>query len=446
MIANRGEVALRISRALKKLEIEPVFIYSEADSDISYLSGDVKKICIGEGPSSKSYLNRELILKEAVNTEASAIHPGFGFLAEDFLFASMCEQQKLSFIGPTSHYIRSMGDKSNAKRMFKDAGLRVISGSENSLENVKEAVIIADKTGYPVLLKATAGGGGKGIRKCANRNELEKNFVEASMEAEKNFGNSKLYIEKFILKGKHIEFQILADSYGNIVSLGERECSMQRKKQKLIEESPSPSLNKKSREKIQEQIIEALKKTGYLNAGTMEFILDDKGKLYFMEMNTRLQVEHPVTEMVTGIDIVAEQVRIAANHSLSFKQTEIKNEGHSIECRINAEDTENGFKPDAGFVKRFEYDLNCGPGKLRMDTHLTADYQIPPYYDSMLCKLISYGKDRKEAVETMKRGLKAVVIEGVKTTIPLLLEILDMKDFVNGNYNTQTLENYLENR
>ena len=443
-IINRGEVAERIAKTLKKINVEPVFFFSEADKDASYLSEDVKKVCIGKGSSSKSYLNREVILDEAVNYEISAVHPGFGFLAEDFLFVSMCEQQKLSFIGPSSDYIRSMGDKSNCKKLMKSEGLNIIPGSDGALKSINDAVNICESLGYPVLLKARAGGGGKGIKACNNKDELESNFLEASMEAEKNFDNGDLYLEKLIKNGKHIEFQILADSYGNIINLGERECSIQRKKQKLIEESPSPSLSYEERNVTEEKIISALKKTGYLNAGTMEFLLDDKSELYFMEMNTRLQVEHPVTEMVTGIDIIAEQIKITANHPISFSQTDIKVEGHSIECRINAEDPGNNFLPDAGMIEKFEYDLNCGPGKIRIDTHVYSGYQIPPYYDSMICKMIVHAKDRKEAILTMRNGLNNILIQGVKTTIPLLLEILEMEAFVSGNYNTQTLENYLE--
>ncbi len=443
-IVNRGEVASRILKTLKILNIDPVLFYSEADKEASYLQSDVKKVCIGPGPSVKSYLNREVILKEALKSEVSAIHPGFGFLAEDFLFASMCEQQKLTFIGPSANYIRSMGDKSNSKKIMKKAGLNIIPGSDGALNSLEEAIDLANDSGYPVILKATAGGGGKGIRVCLNRNELKRNFLEASMEAEKNFGNKALYLEKVIVNGKHIEFQILADSYGNIVNLGDRECSIQRKKQKLIEESPSPSLNIRTRKEIEVKMISALKKTGYLNAGTMEFLLDERGELYFMEMNTRLQVEHPVTEMVTGIDIVSEQIKIAANHPLSFSQEDIMVKGHSIECRINAEDPTNNFAPDAGLIEKFEYDINCGPGKIRIDTHISSGYQIPPYYDSMLCKLIVHGKDREEAILTMKNGLKNILIKGVKTTIPLLLEIIEMECFLTGNYNTQSLEKYLE--
>jgi acetyl-CoA carboxylase biotin carboxylase subunit len=444
LIANRGEVALRIIKACKDLGIETVAVYSEADKDSPHLDQANMKICIGPGASSQSYLNREAIIQAAINTECQALHPGFGFLAEDGLFAYMCEQCKVTFIGPTANSIRLMGNKSQAKQTMKQAGLPTIPGSDGNLRDLDEALKLAKEFGYPVLLKATAGGGGKGIRPCKDEKELRSLYPQAKMEAEKAFGDGSLYLEKLILNGRHIEFQVLADSYNNVIHLGERECSIQRKNQKLIEESPSPAVDAQLRNTMGEQIVESIRKIGYRNAGTIEFLMDENKNLYFMEMNARLQVEHPVTEMITGFDIVNEQIRIAANHSLPINQSEVKFGGHAIECRINAEDPDNNFLPSPGVITAFKTSLNGGPGKIRLDTHVQEGYEIPPFYDSMICKIIAHGETRKAAIGTMKNALKAFEIKGVRTTIPLHLEILNSKDFEKGEYHTNWLESVME--
>lgn len=444
LIANRGEVALRIIKACQDLGIETVAVYSEADQNSPHLDQADMKVCIGPGASSQSYLNREAIIQAAINTQCQALHPGFGFLAEDSLFAYMCEQSKVIFIGPSANSIRLMGNKSQAKQTMKQAGLPTIPGSDGNLRDLNEALKIAKEMGYPVLLKATAGGGGKGIRPCKDEKELRNLFPQAKMEAEKAFGDAALYLEKLILNGRHIEFQVLADSYGNVIHLGERECSVQRKNQKLIEESPSPAMEAELRDSMGEQIVESIRKIGYRNAGTIEFLMDEDKNLYFMEMNTRLQVEHPVTEMITGFDIVKEQIRIAANHPLSINQSEVTFSGHAIECRINAEDPENDFLPSPGVITAFDVLVNNGPGKIRLDTHVRKGYEIPPFYDSMICKIIAHGEDRKAAIETMKNALKSFEIKGVKTTIPLHLEILNAKDFEKGEYHTNWLEGLLK--
>jgi acetyl-CoA carboxylase biotin carboxylase subunit len=444
LIANRGEVALRIINACKKLGIETAAVYSTADKDSPHLSQADMTVCIGPGPSSQSYLNKEAILQAGLNSECQAIHPGFGFMAEDPLFAYMCQQQKLTFIGPSSNSIGLMGNKSRAKQTVKQAGLPTIPGSDGNLKSLDDALALANELKYPVLLKATAGGGGKGIRPCSSDEELKTYFPQARMEAEKAFGNPDLYLEKLILKGRHIEFQVLADSFNNAAHLGERECSIQRKNQKLIEESPSPAVDLEIRQKIGNLAAESVRKIGYLNAGTIEFLMDEDKNLYFMEMNTRLQVEHPVTEMITGVDIVTEQIKIAANHMLSFKQEDVKFSGHAIECRINAEDPANNFAPSPGVITDFNLSLNEGPGKIRLDTHVAAGYEIPSFYDSMICKIIAHGQDRASAIRTMVNALKAFEIKGIKTTIPLHLEILNSEIFKTGNYNTNSLTAIME--
>lgn len=439
LIANRGEVALRIIKACHELGIETVAVFSEADQQSPHLQQADFKICIGAGPSSQSYLNREALLQAAINTECQALHPGFGFLAEDALFSYMCEQNKLTFIGPGGNSIRLMGNKSQAKLTMKNAGLPTIPGSDGNLKNVEQAIAIAAELGYPVLLKATAGGGGKGIRHCKSEAELRELFPQAKMEAEKAFGDASLYLEKLILNGRHIEFQILADSYGNVIHLGERECSIQRKNQKLIEESPSPAMTSELRDLMGKQICEAIKKIGYLNAGTIEFLMDENRKLYFMEMNTRLQVEHPVTEMIIGVDIVQEQIKIAANHPVSKRQSEVSFSGNAIECRINAEDPDNNFMPSPGTIAVFNAPLSEGPGKIRLDTHVQAGYEIPTFYDSMICKIIAHGENRAAAIQTMVNALNKFEVKGIKTTIPLHLKLLQSGDFQRGEYHNNWL-------
>ncbi len=444
LIANRGEVALRIINACKKLGIETAAVYSTADKNSPHLSHADVKICIGPGPSSQSYLNKEAILQAAINYECQALHPGFGFMAEDPLFSYMCQQQKLTFIGPSSQSIRLMGNKSRAKQTVKQAGLPTIPGSDGNLENLDQAIDLAKELKYPVLLKATSGGGGKGIRPCYNEDELKTNYPQAKIEAEKAFGSGELYMEKLILNGRHIEFQILCDAFGGAVHLGERECSIQRKNQKLIEESPSPAVDDQKRKAMGTLAAETAARIGYVNAGTIEFLMDEEGNLYFMEMNTRLQVEHPVTEMITGVDIVAEQIRIAANHTLSMKQDDVAFNGHAIECRINAEDPADNFAPSPGKIETFTPPLDVGPGTIRLDTHVEAGYEIPSFYDSMICKIIAHGEDRASAIETMVNALKAFEIKGIKTTIPLHLDILDSDVFKGGNYNTSSLAGIME--
>ncbi|MGD2089722.1 MAG: acetyl-CoA carboxylase biotin carboxylase subunit [Candidatus Aminicenantes bacterium] len=439
LIANRGEVALRIINACKKLGIETTAVYSTADKNSPHLEQADFKVCIGPGPSSQSYLNKESILQAGINYECQAIHPGFGFMAEDPLFSYMCQQQKLAFIGPSADSIRLMGNKSQAKQTVKQAGLPTIPGSDGNLTGLDQALALAKELKYPVLLKATAGGGGKGIRPCYNDDELKTNFAQAKIEAEKAFGSGELYLEKLILNGRHIEFQILADSYHNVIHLGERECSIQRKNQKLIEESPSPAVDVEKRHSMGTLAAESIKKINYLNAGTIEFLMDQDKNLYFMEMNTRLQVEHPVTEMITGVDIVAEQIKIAANHMLSIKQEDVTFSGHAIECRINAEDPANNFAPSPGVVTDFNPPLGEGPGKIRLDTHVAAGYEIPTFYDSMICKIIAHGQDRVSAIQTMINALKKFEIKGIKTTIPLHLEILNSEIFRSGNYHNNSL-------
>ncbi|MCP4213607.1 MAG: acetyl-CoA carboxylase biotin carboxylase subunit [bacterium] len=444
LIANRGEVALRIIKACKALGIETAAVYSTADKGSPHLDEADIKICLGPGPSGQSYLNREAILQAAINYECQALHPGFGFLGEDAQFAYMCNQQKLIFIGPTARSIRTMGNKSVAKQTVKAAGLQTIPGSDGNLASLEQALELAEQLTYPVLLKATAGGGGKGIRPCQNPEELKDFYPQAKMEAEKAFACADLYMERLIAKGRHIEFQVLADAFGNAVHLGERECSIQRKNQKLIEESPSPAVDDEMRNTIGNEVARSVEKIGYLNAGTIEFLMDEERKLYFMEMNTRLQVEHPVTEMITDVDIVAEQIKIAANHQLSFKQEDVTFKGHAIECRINAEDPANDFAPSPGTIDVFEPCLSAGPGKIRLDTHVAAGYEIPSFYDSMICKIIAHGKNRDEAIQTMENALEKFRIEGIKTTIPLHLEILGSKVFRSGDYHTGSLPGIME--
>jgi acetyl-CoA carboxylase biotin carboxylase subunit len=414
--------------------IRAVAVYSEADRTSPHLDEADDRVCIGGARSAESYLNMETIIQAAVQKECQALHPGYGFLAENARFSALCAQSKITFIGPPPHAIRLMGDKARARETMKGLGLDPIPGSDGTLKDLDHAREAASKVGYPVLLKASAGGGGKGMRVVENEGVIESAFNEASLEAEKAFGNATLYMEKFIARGRHIEFQILADVYGNAIHLGERECSIQRSHQKLVEESPSPVIDETTRRAFGEKVSRAVAAIGYVNAGTVEFLRDEDGNLYFMEMNTRLQVEHPVTEMVTGFDIVEEQLRIAANCQLSRKQDEIELAGNAIEVRINAEDPELNFKPDPGKIKVFEvpeFD------SVRVDTHIKPGYTIPPFYDSLICKLIGHGADRKQAISTVKRALEGFRIEGVKTTIPIHLEILSAAEFETGTYSTQ---------
>jgi acetyl-CoA carboxylase biotin carboxylase subunit len=440
LVANRGEVAARILRACRELGIESVAVHSTADNDSPHLGLADRQVCLGPPPANASYLNMDAILQAADQTDCQALHPGFGFLAENALFAARVRQQQISWVGPPPLAIARMGDKAEARRVMQAAGLPTIPGTQNVLTDVEEAVKAADDVGYPVLLKATAGGGGKGMRRSSDENELRKAFEEASIEAEKAFGNPGLYLEKVLINARHIEFQILADAYGSAIHLGERECSVQRRHQKLLEEAPSPALDSKQRAKTGKLAAEAALAIGYTSAGTMEFLRDADGRLYFMEMNTRLQVEHPVTEMITGVDIVKEQIRIAANESLSVRQSDVKLKGHAIEFRINAEDPDQDFKPDPGELGVVE--LPQGDD-IRVDTHVESGYRIPPFYDSMIAKLIVKGATRAKAIASSKKALADFRVDGVKTTIPVHQRILAEQEFLDGNYGTAWLERLL---
>ncbi len=432
LIANRGEIALRIIRACQESGIETVSVHSEADEDSLHVRFSDQSVCIGPPESQNSYLSAKEIISACLITNCEAIHPGYGFLAENPQFAEMCESNGIKFIGPPFEIIRKMGDKVYAKREMEKAGIPVIPGSKEPVLQVAQGLKIAKDIGFPVMIKAAFGGGGKGMRIVNIESEFKNFFKIAQTEAETAFGEGTLYIEKFIKNPRHIEFQILADNYGNTIHLGERECSIQRRHQKLLEESPSTIVDEKIREKIGALAVKGMKKIGYKSAGTVEFIFD-RGKFFFMEMNTRIQVEHPVTEFVTGVDLLKEQIRIASGEKLSFFQKDIKVRGCAIEARINAEDPENNFLPSIGKIDGFH--IPGGPG-IRVDTHLYSGYTIPRYYDSLIAKLISYGKDREEAITRLRRALKEFVIEGIKTTIPFHLKLLDNKDFISGNIHT----------
>jgi acetyl-CoA carboxylase biotin carboxylase subunit len=441
LVANRGEVAARIIRACREMDIETVAVFSTADADSPHLRLADRRVCIGPAPSSESYLNMDAILQAAEQNDCQALHPGFGFLAENAHFAARVRQQQLTWIGPPSRSIAKMGDKAEARRAMKAAGLPTIPGTEGILEGVEEARIAAAEVGYPVLLKATAGGGGKGMRSCGNDEELAKAYSEASLEAEKAFGNAGLYLEKVLLGARHIEFQVLADAYGSAVHLGERECSVQRRHQKLLEEAPSPAMEEATRDEVGRRAADAAAAIGYTSAGTMEFLRDVEGNHYFMEMNTRLQVEHPVTEMISGVDIVQEQIRIAANQPLQISQADVGIDGHAIEFRINAEDPDEDFRPDPGKITVFEPPSGDG---IRIDTHVESGYEIPPFYDSMIAKLIVWGSDRNDAILRSERALDEFRIEGVKTTIPIHRRILAESAFRKGAYDTLWLERLLD--
>ena len=440
LVANRGEIALRILRACDGLGIETVAVYSEADRGAPWLELATAALCLGPARADASYLNADAILQAAEQLECQAIHPGYGFLPENAVFAARCEQQGVTFIGPGADAIRRMGDKAEAKRTMAAHGLPTIPGSDDILSDARDAMGLAKEVGYPVLLKATAGGGGRGMRRCEDPSTLTTAFAEATLEADKAFGNGGLYLEKYIEGGRHIEFQILCDWMGHGVHLGERECSIQRQHQKLIEESPSPVLDAATRSGLGERIACAVAAFGYRNAGTVEFLRDADGKLYFMEMNTRLQVEHPVTEMVTGIDLVHEQLRLAALHPLAMNQSEVVLDGHAIELRINAEDPANGFRPDPGEITAFEPPaVDDADTRVRWDSAIRAGYRIPPHYDSMIGKLIVHGPDRPAAIKAARRALDSMRIEGVATTMALHRRILDDPAFVKGDYDVSFL-------
>lgn len=429
LIANRGEIALRILRTCEEMGIATVAVHSTVDRHALHVQLADEAVCIGEAPSNKSYLNIPNIIAAALTRNVSAIHPGYGFLAENARFAEICADHKIAFIGPTPEAIRAMGDKSTAKETMQGVGVPTVPGSDGLLTDEAEAFAIAPKIGYPVIIKATAGGGGRGMRLVRDESELSKLFLAAQGEAEAAFGNPGVYLEKFIERPRHIEFQILADNHGHVVHLGERECSIQRRHQKLLEEAPSPALNDELRAQMGNAAVRAAQSIGYVGAGTIEFLLDSNGQFYFMEMNTRIQVEHPVTEMITGIDLIAEQIRIAQGMPLSFSQSNIKLHGHAIECRINAEDPEHNFRPNPGRISGY-----LAPGGLgvRMDSHVYTDYEIPPYYDSLIGKLIIWGPDRPTAIQRMKRALRECAITGLPTTISFHQRVLEHPDFLEG--------------
>lgn len=442
LIANRGEVAVRIIRACKEMGIATVAVYSEADRDSLHVSLADESVCIGPAPAKDSYLNMSAVLSAGVATGAQAIHPGYGFLSENAKFANLCAQCKMAFIGPSSEIISKMGDKDEARRTMKAAGVPVIPGTD-IIENLEEGKKAADEIGYPIVIKARSGGGGKGIRIVKSKDEFDNAFLQATTEATKAFGDGAVYIEKYLFPVKHIEMQVLADSFGNVVCLGERDCSMQRKNQKVLEESPSIFITDDIREKMTDAAKKAVKAVDYTNAGTIEFLMDKDKNFYFMEMNTRLQVEHPVTETVTGIDIVKWQIRIAAGVPIDFTQKDITFKSSAIECRINAENPDKNFMPNTGKITFFH--VPGGP-RVRFDSALYQDYVIPPFYDSMIGKLIVYAKTREECIRKMKAALCELIITGVDTNINFLIELLDEEEFKSGTYTTDFLTTKLNKR
>ncbi len=443
LVANRGEIALRIIRACKELGIATVAIHSEADRPSLHVRFADEGVCIGPAPPASSYLDPKRIIAAAEITNSDAIHPGYGFLAENADFAEICESCKIKFIGPSASAIRLMGDKIKAKAAVKKVGLPVIPGSESVVKTLAEAHEIAKSIGFPVILKAALGGGGKGMRMAGDSKDLETYFEIAQQEAKLSFGVEDLYLEKCMESARHIEFQILGDSLGNVIHLGDRDCTIQRRHQKLIEESPSPVVDDTLREKIGNLVVKAAKAIGYENSGTMEFLLDKQNNFYFMEMNTRIQVEHTITEEVVDLDLIKEQIKIAWGEKLSLTQDQVVLNGHAIECRINAEDPENGFLPCPGEISSLH--IPGGHG-IRIDTHAYAKYKIPPYYDSMIAKVITHAKNRQEAVLTMQRALDEFIIEGVKTTIPFHKEIISSPVFLFGNYDTSLIERFINYR
>lgn len=438
LIANRGEIALRIIRACKELGIETVAIFSEADENSLHVRYADHSICVGPASPKDSYLNIPAIISAAEVSDAEAIHPGYGFLAENAHFAEICEQCNIKFIGPSPYSIKMMGDKAKAIETAISRGVPTVPGSKRILKDENDAVEFAKKIGYPVILKATAGGGGRGMRVAHTELSLRNSFKTASQEAQTAFGDPSLYLEKYIEEPRHIEVQIMADTHGNYVALGERDCTIQRRHQKLLEESPSPMLNEKLRHEMCSMAIRIAKAVKYEGAGTIEFIMDSDKNYYFMEMNTRIQVEHPVTEEVTGFDLVKEQILIASGEKTTIPNKDLKLRGHAIECRINAEDPDNNFIPSPGTIT--EYNVPGGHG-IRVDTHVYKGYKIPPYYDSMVAKVIAHGVNRHDAINKMKRALDEFIIEGIKTTIPLHKKILDNKNFLVNNYSTRFIEN-----
>jgi len=440
LIANRGEIAVRIIRAAKELGMKTVLVHSTVDKDSLATKMADKSICIGPPPALDSYLFYQNILSAAISVKADAIHPGYGFLAENPFFAEACRALKIVFIGPKSDVIRKMGDKAKAKSIMEKFGVPVVPGSNGIIDSHEKALSIVEEIGYPIIFKASAGGGGKGMRIVFNRSELENAYKFASSEAQQTFGDSSVYVEKYISGPKHIEIQILGDKYGNIVHLFERDCSIQRRHQKLLEEAPSPSIDNSTREQMGEIAVKAAKSVEYDSAGTIEFLYDiESKKFYFIEMNTRIQVEHPVSEMITGVDLIKYQIRIANGEKLDLKQENIQKNGHAVECRINAEDPLKDFSPCPGKITQLI--VPGGPG-IRVDSGVYPGCEIPPYYDSMVAKLIAWGSDRREAIERMKRALEEFHIDGLKTTISFHIDILKNKKFLTGLYTTDFIKDY----
>ena len=437
LIANRGEIAVRIIRACREMGIRTVAIYSEADKDALHVRLADQAICIGPAPSSKSYLNIKAILEAACLTGADSIHPGFGFLSENANFAKICEEMGIKFIGPNYKLIELLGNKSKAKETMKKAGVPVVPGSEGLINSKKEAVEIAEKIKYPVILKASAGGGGKGIRIAHNKEELEKAYSLVKQEAKISFNDDSIYIEKFVENPRHVEIQVLADEHGNGIHLGERDCSVQRRNQKIIEETPASIIDDETRKKMGEVAVKAVKEIGYTNAGTIEFLVDKNKDFYFMEMNTRVQVEHPVTEMVTGIDIIKEQIKIASGEKLAIRQKDVKVNGHSMEARINAENPDKNFMPCPGTIIGLHIP---GGNGIRVDTAIYSGYTIPPTYDSMIAKVIVHGKTREESIAKLKSAVAELVVDGITTNADFILKILDNQNFKTNNYDTSFIE------
>jgi len=437
LIANRGEIALRIIRTCREMGIKTVAVYSEADRDSLHVKFADEAICIGPPQSRESYLNIPRIIAAAELTNADAIHPGYGFLAENAEFSEICIDSSIKFIGPSPQMINSMGDKAFAIDTMKKANVPVVPGSDGLVDTPDEAKIIASSIGYPILIKAAAGGGGKGMRVVANEGELESNFVMATTEAESAFGNGSVYVEKFVENPRHIEIQVLGDQFGNVVHLGERDCTVQRRHQKLIEETPSPFINDEIREAMGAAAVKGVKSVSYEGAGTVEFLVDRNKNFYFIEMNTRIQVEHPVTEQVTGVDLIREQINVAAGHKIKIRK--VKREGHSIECRINAENPDKNFAPSPGRITTFHVPGGLG---VRVDTHAYATYMIPPYYDSMIAKLIVTADTRNEAIAKMSRALDEFIIEGVYTTIPFHKKVMRHPMFIEGKFDTGFIEEH----
>ena len=440
LIANRGEIALRINRACHEMGIQTVAVHSKADDTAMHVRLADESVCIGPNSATKSYLNIPAIISAAEITGVDAIHPGYGFLSENAKFAKKVEEHGLNFIGPNHKHISVMGDKVSARTSMKKLNIPLVPGSEGSVENLKDLKQVAGEIGFPILIKAASGGGGKGMKVAKNKKELEEAWNMARTEAKAGFGDSTVYVEKYLANPRHIEFQLFADKHGNVVHIGERDCSLQRRHQKILEEAPCPILKKSERNAISKTIIRAVKKLGYLGAGTFEMLFEN-GKFYFIEMNTRIQVEHPITEMISGIDLIKEQINVAAGNVLSFKQKDIKFSGHSIECRINSEDPKT-FIPSPGKINTYHAPGGIG---VRVDSALYSGYKIPPHYDSLVSKLIVHGKNRKEAILKLKTALNEYLIEGVQTTLELHKTILDQPDFINGDYDIRWLEKFLKN-